>query len=122
MICGVFMMLGCSSNSGVPRVSARGTVKVKGQPLALGSIVLVPAQGNSGPSANGSIVSGAFSIPVAEGPVAGKYRAMISLIPGSKGAPGAETGISSNPSRTKWELDVEIPTTGYENDFLLEDE
>ena len=70
----VVIFMGCGQ-SGPRRVDVSGNVTLNGQPLAEGSIRLVPFDG--GLTAGSAIEDGRFHIAKHEGPVAGEYRVEI---------------------------------------------
>lgn len=68
---------GCSDSSAVPRVAARGSVLVNGEPLDAGIIRLIPVGANTGPGAMTEISFGEFEFAASNGPVPGELRVEI---------------------------------------------
>jgi hypothetical protein len=68
--------LGCG-DSGPPRASAGGVVKLDGQAIEEGSITFVPAEGTSGPTSGARITAGKYNIPKADGPLIGRSKVEI---------------------------------------------
>jgi len=62
---------GCSAYKGPERAAVKGTVSIAGEPLKNGSISFTPTDGNTGPTAGGTITNGSFDIPKDRGPVVG---------------------------------------------------
>lgn len=62
---------------GPPRAEVEGLVTVDGTPLATGSIVFTPAEGNVGPEARAAVVDGRFRLERSAGPGAGPCRVAI---------------------------------------------
>lgn len=72
-----FTGCGASAESDIPRAAVEGKVRVDGQPLAVGLIRFVPAQGTAGPKISAKISDGAFSAPAEAGPPVGSHRVEI---------------------------------------------
>ena len=71
---------GCaSSGDDLPREAVSGTVRLDGQPLAVGSIQFAPAASSGGAQVGGGspIENGQFSVPRENGLVPGAYRVSI---------------------------------------------
>jgi hypothetical protein len=66
--------VGCGRWNERQRVAVHGTVTVKGKPVEAGAIAFVPADGNNGPAAGGTIENGEYSIAADKGPVVGVCR------------------------------------------------
>ena len=62
------------------RGEVRGTVRLDGQPLAVGSILFKPTAGNSGPVAGATIQDGTFHVPAKTGPSIGMNRIEINAV------------------------------------------
>jgi hypothetical protein len=77
-VASLFFITGCGGD-GLSRHAISGTITYDGKPLELGSIALEPdvSAGKVAPSTYTSVADGAFSIPVDEGPIAGKYNLRI---------------------------------------------
>lgn len=69
-------LLGCRE-AGPPRGKVSGQVTLDGAPLALGSILFVPIEGNQGVAAGGQIVDGKYSLTGDEGVSLGANRVEI---------------------------------------------
>lgn len=77
LACLLIVCIGCGSGA-PPRASVSGRVSVDGVPVEDGSISFVPTNGNTGPTAGGSIVNGRYSIAAAKGPAPGWNLVVIS--------------------------------------------
>ena len=64
-------LIGCDGGGEVRRAEIRGEVSLDGELVPNGSIVFLPASGNSGPSAGGSIQDGRYMISRDDGPALG---------------------------------------------------
>lgn len=124
LICALCTMLslGCVGTPGPQRVSAKGTVHIDSEPLESGSITIRPAEGRSGPAANGAIVDGKFSIPASEGPIPGPYIVSINLTPEKTARKKTPEKNSSQQLKTNWEIKVDIDSEGLHEDFELSEE
>jgi hypothetical protein len=71
---GVLVTAGCSDSR---RQSIEGAVTLDGQPLADGSIKLLPSEGTQGPTAGATIQNGQFSIDASKGTFVGRFRVEI---------------------------------------------
>jgi hypothetical protein len=84
----VLAIVGCADKTApvdtLPRRAVSGTVSLDGNPLAEGKITFSPAENEkgTGPSVSGDIKEGKFSIDRTQGPTPGKYKVIISGIPG----------------------------------------
>jgi hypothetical protein len=96
--CGLFVAVsaalatpGCGGGGGdnLPRQEVSGTVTLNGQPLADGTIQLMPMSQEQGTLAGGEVKDGKFSIDRTAGPVPGGYKVMIFS---AGGAAPASTG------------------------------
>jgi hypothetical protein len=85
---------GCGrSNDGPPRVSARGTVFLDGQPLPAGLIRFVPVDDTKGPKSQAVIEEGAFEFPKNYGPVPGTHRVEIEAVESDLPDPDDEAAV-----------------------------
>ena len=75
--CLALLMSGCRDNG---RGEVHGLVTLDGQPIAVGAILFLPAEGTKGPTAGASIADGRFEVPAAKGPVPGPHRVEIRAI------------------------------------------
>jgi hypothetical protein len=76
LVLGVLLCIGCEGQSN--RLPLGGTVTDRdGEPLE-GSISFLPDAGTEGPAANASVLNGEYRFDRANGPVAGKYRVIVS--------------------------------------------
>jgi hypothetical protein len=74
----VVLIAGCSeSHDG--RVEVTGTVKLKGQPIKDGAIVLFEPLDNQDTAGNATVTGGTYSIPRATGLKPGKYLVRVTL-------------------------------------------
>jgi len=123
-------LVGCGGSSGVPRLPVYGTVTHPSGDKIHGSLSLVPAQGQSGPSAVTSIVNGEYRFDKSNGPTAGRYRVIITRTPGKNqaiqpaGVPKGQGKGSKNAvagaQPAQWTLSCDIPDKGpYQYDFKL---
>ena len=69
---GVVLLTGCSTQPD-GRVEVSGTVKLKGQPIKDGAIVLFEPLENQDTAGNATVAGGAFTIPRTTGLKPGKY-------------------------------------------------
>ena len=120
------LLVGCSGG-GPERIPLRGTVEVGGQPLADGSISLMPAKGHSGPSATTSIAAGRYEFTRENGPTAGPHRVIVRVTTEdkammlSKAAGQAPQSQPKRPGKTRWERQTEVPDREpYEYDVKLD--
>lgn len=96
----LLVCLGCGGGpDGPERVGVTGTVTFDGSPIEQGSIVFIPADGHSGPSAGGIINGGQYQIESDNGPVPGPHRVEIraTRVSGTttvKGVDGTNGGLS----------------------------
>jgi len=67
-------LAGCGGET-LDRNAVSGTVTLRGEPLSVGAIQLLP-QG-SGPASGGPIEDGEFTIAASDGPIPGSYRVEI---------------------------------------------
>lgn len=72
------VVIGCQDNAPV-RQAVRGRVVVGTDDAVNGSIMFVPAPGQSGPAASASVNDGAYEFDSAAGPLPGKYRVVLTL-------------------------------------------
>src|SRR5262245_6811814 len=109
--------IGCGSSGlppgAVPPVPASGNVYYRGQPLAKGSVLLVPDQGQP---AAGEIQEGHFTLTTYktdDGAIPGKHKVAVNAIVEEKGKSGESTTKSILPAKySKAEtsnLVVEVP-------------
>jgi hypothetical protein len=68
---------GCGKG-GPEKASVSGTVTYNGEPIPRGVIGFIPTEGNTGPTAGGSVVDGKFDVDDDMGPVLGKHLVSIS--------------------------------------------
>jgi hypothetical protein len=91
IVCVLLLACGaCNSSSSLERAAVKGTVLLDGQPLQEGRILFEPTAGNTGPSAGGSILNGAYEISADKGVVLGKNLVRINATkPSGKKVPSA---------------------------------
>lgn len=113
---------------GERRYPLSGTATYEGQPIDLGSITLLPLDGNSKSHSGGVITDGKYSIPEEKGPNAGKYRVEMHWLKRTgKQLLDRESGemydqrIEALPNKfhKNSELDVEIPAAKNTHNFEL---
>ena len=79
---------GCGEESdGLPREAVSGTVTLDGQPLAEGSIQMLPVNAKDGQTGGAIIKNGKYSIPRSQGLVPGTYNVTIDMPSLSGAAP-----------------------------------
>ena len=69
----ITVCLGCGMGDGLDRSSVGGKVSLDGAPVEQGSIAFSPTGGTQGTSVGGAIENGRYLLPVAKGPVVGRY-------------------------------------------------
>lgn len=134
------VLSGCGSSA--DRRPLHGRVEIDGVAVERGSISLLPADGNSGPPANGSIVDGEYRFTTESGPCGGPHRVLIDVESlarearatgqdapggvdtmdvkkvdlkrtGSGLAPGgASRGGDDEPAKRHWEMEFTVPEDG----------
>ncbi|MBC8355532.1 MAG: hypothetical protein H8E66_26435 [Planctomycetes bacterium] len=130
--------LGCGGSDEPQRHALRGSVAVKGSPVAKGTISFLPSQGVSGAPASTSVEDGEYRFSNENGPFAGLHRVIIGIdepLEDVNGAmsPAAPTGASSGikvappperpqgarrgrpattPLKTQWEVQYTIEDDG----------
>jgi hypothetical protein len=88
------VVAGCGEGSdGLPREAVSGTVTLDGQPLAAGSIQMIPINPMAGQPGGAVIKDGKYSIDRAQGLVPGQYNVVIS----SSEATGSAAPASGPP-------------------------
>jgi len=123
---------GCSGGEAGPeRGSLQGNIKLDGQPLTTGSLVLVPTGGTQGPSSGAVIKDGTYSISSDKGPVLGTYRVEIKstqatgkkIEAGSPMPPGTMVDVMEQLIPPEYNKDstltVEIKSGENSKDFAL---
>jgi len=132
--------------SSTGRRPLHGRVQVDGVGIARGSISFLPAEGNSGPAANASIVDGKYSFTKETGPRGGPHRVLIDTFvpPGQGDVPAPEQPMrdmkktdptafrernaglgpsAEQPQRSAkrhWEVEYSVPEEGVDRkDFEL---
>ena len=66
-------LIGCGGNSGLDRAEVKGNVSFDGEPVAEGTISLIPEGGTKSPGGGGPIVDGKYVIDREKGPTPGTY-------------------------------------------------
>jgi hypothetical protein len=111
-----------------PRVPVAGSVTLDGAPVPAGMIQFEPAAETKGPTAAGEISGGHYAIEKAQGPIAGKYKVLISGRPPARLKPGEPPGgtpkLTPEPVPAKYNtestLKTEVPAEGSTTlDFAL---
>lgn len=117
------VLAGCGGPDTGGRLGLSGTVTLKGQPLANGTIEFCTAEG--GALTGGVIEAGKYSIPAVSGLMPGKYLVRISSVQDTSGPPGPPGTESERPQVTdlipeeynaKSTLTAEV-TAGGKNEF-----
>ncbi len=125
---GVLFVLGCGSQAGLQRIAVYGTVSRNGKSVQQGSISFLPAEGHTGPAANGAISGGEYSFSTENGPTAGPHRVVVrvaSLNADSKKAkssvPQAKPADKNKKaaSLTQREFDVTVSEEDRERNFEI---
>jgi len=112
-------LVGCGESDGLRRVAVTGSVTRDGAALVSGSVAILPAEGHSGPGANGAVEAGEFEFDSSSGPTSGPHVVVIrSMIPKDElmrlQAAGEEPKMS-------WEFPLQIPDeNAFHHDFVLE--
>ncbi|WP_437222898.1 hypothetical protein SH661x_002991 [Planctomicrobium sp. SH661] len=78
-------LVGCGASQGPERASVSGEIRLNGEPLENGSLILSPAEGVVGPTSGATINNGKFEIPRTAGPVLGMHRIEITAMKEVKG-------------------------------------
>jgi hypothetical protein len=109
----ICLLAGCGGSSN--RKPLTGSIQGESRN---GTLVLVPAPGVSGPTAQTEIVSGKFRFDTTNGPATGQHIARVQLEPvapvtrtqNSKEVPLEPTGLAANPlGIEEFEVQVTIP-------------
>ncbi len=119
------LFLGCGSTPGKP---VYGTIA--GAEGKNGFLVMVPAAGGAGPSAQTMIEGGKFRFNAAAGPWAGDHLARVQLTPAEGETPAASTNIKEVPVNSafrenplqlsEFEVAVKVPEQApYQLDFAI---
>ena len=123
---GVLLLItGCGgSDQGVIRVPVDVVVSDDGDPVSEGTLVLIPAEGNSGPKAVIAVVDGRASIAGENGPGLGRYIASFQAgdpLTGSRSSalPGDEVGATPVIAPSK-PVDWEVTITAGLNELNLD--
>ena len=116
---------GCAEPArGAQRLPVKGTVLQQGQPMPAGSISFLPIEGTSGPAANTSITQGKYQFTQANGPVAGRHRVVIALVPAKPDLTQAgqvlPTVPSSSPSHWEFVETLRDSNSSFRKDFQLQ--
>jgi len=129
---GMLIASGCGSQSGPKRIAVYGTVTRDGKSLEHGSISFLPAEGHTGPVANGAISGGKYSFSTENGPTAGPHRVLVGVAPtkgdlarGNSRAPKTEPadpvgGKVKTAGQNRWEFEISVSEDGREQNFKLE--
>jgi hypothetical protein len=113
---------GCGGNDGPRRVAVTGTVTRDGAAVEVGSVAILPDEGQSGPgaiAAVGAVEGGEFEFDSSDGPAPGPHVVIIrSMIPKDELMRLQSAG--QEPKMT-WVFPVEIPNeSSFHQDFVLE--
>jgi hypothetical protein len=106
-ICGC----GGGSSSGPKREAVTGTITLKGEPVEDGQVSFEPV--TPGPTASTVVKAGKYRFSAEDGPVAGKHKVKILVVPQrdlSKGGPrkDAPTVESAKGPADGWKFDAEV--------------
>ena len=112
---------GCGESDGATRVAMFGKVSLNGAPVTAGSISLLPADGNDGPTANTTIQDGIYRFSSNNGPIAGAYQILV--MHSGNDAPQSKAESFKTPAssqRREWKLSIEVPAGAtFEHDIEL---
>lgn len=75
---GLLLLVGCSDSHG-GRVAVFGSVKLKGQPIQDGAVVMFEPLDKQDTAGNATVASGEYAIPKAAGLKPGKYLVRVTL-------------------------------------------
>jgi hypothetical protein len=126
-LCAVLAGCGGSKYSGAKRYPLAGEVTFEGQPVDLGSITFLPADGKGRPS-GGVIENGKYEVPEEKGANAGTFHVEIHWLKRTgKKLKDAESGEMYDERKeaipdkfqTNSELTVEVPLPQNRHDFKL---
>jgi hypothetical protein len=126
-LCAVLAGCGSSKYSGEQRYPLTGEVTFDGQPVDLGSITFIPAEGKGRPS-GGVIENGKYEVPEEKGANAGKHRVEIHWLKRTgRQLRDPESGEKYDERKealpdkvhTNSELTVEVPLPENRHDFQL---
>jgi hypothetical protein len=73
----LFVWPGCSGDDPLNRQAISGTIRLGGQPLAAGAVLLDPISERTGTAVGATIHDGGFAIARKDGPVPGSYKVRI---------------------------------------------
>lgn len=108
--------VGCRP-TGPARYDVSGTVTYDGQPVPVGTITFVPANGNAGPGGSTGIEAGRFdTASTGKGPTGGPHVAMITGFDG-KTIGGIEKVQEGSPLFIDYREDVDLPKEATIRDF-----
>ncbi|MHC4875772.1 MAG: hypothetical protein ACYTGL_04690 [Planctomycetota bacterium] len=115
----VLTMAGCGGNDGPRRVAVTGTVTQGGEPVAVGSVAILPDDGHSGPAATGAVEDGDFAFNSSTGPLPGPHVVVIrSMIPKDE---LMRLQASGEEPKMSWEFPLAIPDeSAFHHDFVLD--
>lgn len=113
-----FTLPGCGADDGLPRVAVTGSVMMNSEGLPAGGISFVPAEGHSGPAANGAVEEGYFAFSSSDGPVPGPHVCTITFTPTKDEL--IRLRADGKEIKTSWEFPVTIPEkSSFERHFTL---
>jgi hypothetical protein len=98
----LFVCTGCSGEDPLDRQAISGTIRIGGQPLDAGAILLDPISNHAGTAVGATVHDGSFTIIRKDGPVPGSYKVRIYASSGVQ-AP-APKGASERKPRPMVEL------------------
>ena len=132
-LAGLLVAMGCGSQSGRERIAVYGTVMMDGKNVEHGSISFLPAEGHTGPAANGAISNGEYRFTADNGPTAGPHRVLVGVAPAKNDSAGGKfpvakgdaAGRSGGSVKTagrsgRWEFEIPVSKEDREQDFELE--
>jgi len=102
---------GCGRGDNLDRHPIRGTVTYKGQPVQEGAIFFQPTAdiGQLAPTIYLKVVNGKYEVSADEGPVAGKYEAVVAAADKSKEIDDGEGGKMNPQLFPDYRTEVTIP-------------
>lgn len=120
IICSL-LLAGCGGSGKSQRIEVQGKVELGGKPAPPATITFSPAQGHTGPAANGSLApDGKYHLSSEDGPFAGPHQVLIKLLPTKFSAPKTSNADGS-ATKSEWKFEVVIPDKGpFEKNFVLD--
>lgn len=103
------LIAGCGESPPL-RLEIGGAVTIEETPVAEGSIVFLPTEGQSGPAASTRIVDGRYQFQASDGPFPGTYRVQVQVAsPGSSRTAVGQQAGKRQPGDDSGDADVPGP-------------